>query len=112
MIGQLPELASAARSPASRFAAVGVIRLLGSPLPPGVVIAIAAVTIGLLIAVSAGVGYRVVAPLAALGLLWSLSYRNSWGMVFHTENLVVLHVIALACAPAADAWVLGARRGS
>jgi hypothetical protein len=27
-------------------------------------------------------------------------------MVFHTENLLVLHVIALACAPAADAWAL------
>jgi hypothetical protein len=31
-------------------------------------------------------------------------------MVFHTENLMVLHVIALACAPAADAWAMDARR--
>lgn len=31
-------------------------------------------------------------------------------MVFHTEDLLVLHLIALALAPAADAWALGAPR--
>ena len=31
-------------------------------------------------------------------------------MIFHTENLLVLHVLALALAPAADAWAIGARR--
>jgi hypothetical protein len=112
MIAQLSELVAASRSPASQFAAVGVVRLLRAPLPPGAVVAIAAGTLGLLIAFTAGIGYRITAPLAALGQLWTLSYRNSWGMVFHTENLLVLHVIALACAPAADAWTLGARRGS
>jgi hypothetical protein len=30
-------------------------------------------------------------------------------MVFHTDNLLVLHLIALACAPAADVWALGRR---
>jgi hypothetical protein len=58
---------------------------------------------------TAGVGYRAVAPLAAAGALWTLSYRSSWGMVFHTDDLVVLHLIALACAPAADVWALGRR---
>ena len=42
--------------------------------------------------------------------MWTLTYRIAWGQVFHTENLLVLHVIALACAPAADAWTLGTRR--
>ena len=49
-------------------------------------------------------------PIAAALLLWTLSYRNSWGLPFHTENLLVLHVIALALAPAADAWALGAAK--
>ncbi|HUJ58448.1 MAG TPA: hypothetical protein VLX92_08145, partial [Kofleriaceae bacterium] len=53
-----------------------------------------------------GLAYRAVAPLAAAALLWTLSYRNAWGQLFHTEDLLVLHVIALACAPAADAWAL------
>jgi hypothetical protein len=107
MIGRLPELWGVARWPASQFAAVGVVRGLQAPLPPGLVMAIAVVTIGLLVALTIGWRYRVTAPLAALGLLWSLSYRNSWGMVFHTENLVALHVIALALVPAADAWTPG-----
>jgi hypothetical protein len=36
----------------------------------------------------------------ALLLLWVTTYRNSWGQVFHTENLMVLHVV-LAVSPAA-----------
>jgi len=32
--------------------------------------------------------------LAALALLWTLTYRNAWGQIFPTENLLVLHVIA------------------
>ena len=107
---RLPEVLAVARLPASDFAPVGVIRVLAGPLPPIAVAAIAVATVGLLAAFTAGLGYRVTAPLAALGLLWTLSYRSAWGMVFHTDNLLVLHVIALAAAPAADAWTL--RRGA
>jgi hypothetical protein len=107
MLGRLPELWAVARWPASQLAAVGVVRVLRAPLPPAMVVMIAVATIGLLVALTVGWRHRVTAPLAALGLLWSLSYRSSWGMVFHTENLVVLHVIALALAPAADVWAFG-----
>ena len=110
LVGRIPELGELARLPAAHFQPVGVVRVLGGPLPPGATIAIGAVTAALLAAFVLGVAYRVVAPLAALGLLWCLTYRNAWGMVFHTENLLVMHVIALAAAPAADAWALGRRR--
>lgn len=110
LIARLPELAAMARSPASQLAAVGVVRVLRVPLPPGAVIAIAVATIALLAAFTLGVAYRITAPLAALGALWTLSYRSSWGMVFHTEDLLVLHLIALALSPAADAWAPGAPR--
>jgi len=117
MIARLPEVLAVTRLPATVFEPVGVVRVvhvLGAPLPAIAVVAVALATVGLLIAFTAGLGYRVTAPLAAIGLLWTLSYRNSWGMVFHTENLLVLHVIALAAAPAADAWTLrgGAGRGA
>jgi hypothetical protein len=107
VVAQLPEVLALARLPASQLEPVGVIRVLGAPLPPVAIAAIAVATVGLLIAFTAGLRYRITAPLAAIGLLWTLSYRNSWGMVFHTENLLVLHVIALACSPAADAWAIG-----
>lgn len=109
LAARLPELAAVARGPASQFAAVGVIRVLGAPLPPGVVIAIAVVTIALCAACTVGAAHRITAPLAALGALWTMSYRSAWGMVFHTEDLLVLHLIALAIAPAADAWAVGRR---
>ena len=54
--------------------------------------------------------YRISAPLCAALSVWVLSYRSSWGMIFHTENLLVLHVIALSLAPAADAYSFDAQR--
>ena len=92
------------------FHPIGVVRILDEPLPPGAVIAIAVATLVLLAAFVVGFAHRYLAPIAALGLLWTLTYRNSWGMPFHTENLLVLHVIALAIAPAADAWALAKPR--
>jgi hypothetical protein len=103
-----PEITMRAHEPASHFAPVGVARLLSTPLPPAVTVAILIATGVLLVGFVLGVAWRVVAPLAALGLLWTVSYKNSWHMMFHTENLMVLHAIALACTPAADAWAIGA----
>lgn len=94
------------------FEPVGPVRLVGEPLPPGVVLAIGVATSLLMLLFVLGVAYRVVAPLAALALAFTIGYRNSWGMPFHTENLLVLHVIALAIAPAADVWAIGKPRTS
>jgi hypothetical protein len=93
---RLPELYAVAHYGRSHFAPVGVTRLLDSPLPAGVALAIAIATVGLLTCLVFDVAYRVTAPLAAVALLWTLTYRNSWGMVFHTENLLILHVFVLA----------------
>jgi hypothetical protein len=101
------EIASVASLPASRFAPVGIVRVLDQPLPVWLVTAIAIMTAVLLAGFVAGIAYRIVAPLAAIGLLWTLCYRSSWGMIFHTDDLLVLHVIALAMSPAADARALG-----
>lgn len=109
VVARLPELASVARYGRHQFRPVGVVRVLDAPLPPSAVLVIAIVTSVLLAAFVAGYRFRLTGPLAALALLWTLTYRNAWGMVFHTENLLVLHVIALALSPAADAWALGRR---
>jgi len=110
VVGRFGELQAIARLPAAQFRPVGVVRVVGAPLGPELATAIAAATAVLLVLFVIGYRYRSVAPLCAAALLWTLSYRNSWGMVFHTENLLVLHVIGLACAPAADAWALARRR--
>ena len=104
------EFLAVARLPETQWRGVGVTEWTGH-LPPGVVIALVVVTMIALGAFVLGLGYRYVAPIAAIGLLFVTTYRNSWGMVFHTENLLVLHVGALALAPAADAWSVDRWRG-
>lgn len=106
---RLPEFYAVAKFPAAHWRPVGVTRVLDAPLPPSAVLVIGIVTAVLLAAFVLGVWHRVLAPLAALGLLWTLTYRNSWGMIFHTENLLVLHVLVLAITPCADAFALAPR---
>lgn len=91
------------------FRPVGPVALLDAPLPPSAVLFVYAVALASGIALVLGYRHRVTGPLHALTLLWVLSYRNSWGMIFHTENLLVLHALVLAIAPAADVWSLDAR---
>src|SRR5690606_9701579 len=77
----------------SAFEPVGPISILEAPWPPALVVA--AFGVALLSGVAACVGayYPLSGPCFAISLLWVLSYRNSWGMVFHTENLLVLSAL-------------------
>lgn len=91
--------------PNSAFHPTGIVGIVQRPLPAVLVVTIygACLAAGALALV--GKWYRFTAPAFALLLLWVTSYRNSWGMLFHTENLLVLHVAVLACCPqAADVW--------
>lgn len=94
---------------AEQWKPVGPVSLLAAPLPSAMVVVPAVVTALAGVAFVAGWRFRVSGPLFAAALLWVTSYRNSWSMVFHTENLLVLHVLVLALSPAADALALDAR---
>jgi len=98
--------------PARNFAPVGVVSLLTAPLPAALVIAPVVLAPILALAFTLGWRFRVTGPAFAALLLWVLTYRNSWGMVFHTENLLVVHVLVLGLTRSADAWSLDARRGA
>jgi hypothetical protein len=110
LLGFAAQLLSTLWFPASRFEPVGVVSVVASPLAPALGLVIWALTVAAGIAALLGWRFRVLGPLFALGLLWVTSYRNSWGMIFHSENLLVLHVLILAVLPASDAWSLDARR--
>ena len=110
LVGLAPLMLANLRFSAARFEPVGLISLLDQPLPAGLVIGLWLITVLAALASLLGWRYRVSSMVFALGLLWVTSYRNSWGMIFHTENLLVLHSLILACLPAADAWSLDARR--
>lgn len=111
LLVRAPSILRLATLPASRFEAVGVVRLLSEPLPPAVIaVLLAATSLGAL-AFTLGWRWRATAPAFALALLILLSYRNSWGHMSHSEHLVAIHVLILALAPAADALSLDARAG-
>ena len=67
---------------------------------------------GLASGVAATIGWRFrwSGPCFAAVLLVLTTLGNSWSQIFHTENLVVLHVGILAIAPAAEAWSIDRRR--
>lgn len=92
-----------------QFVPVGVVSVLSAPLPPALVVALFVAAAVATAAFTVGFRFRVAGPACAALLLWVLTYRNSWGMVFHTENLLVLHAIVLGLVPAADALSLDAR---
>jgi len=108
---RLPHLLSFAHAPARDFDPVGVLGLLSSPLPPFVVQGLVAVTLLGAVAFALGWRHRVTGPLFALALLVTLTYSNSFGMILHTTNLLVVYVLVLAVTPASDAVSLDARAG-
>ncbi len=114
LLARVADLLAPLRYPDSAFTPLGVVSVLDSPLPRPLVLAAYVLSVLTGLAFVLGVAYRASAPLFALSLLWVLSYRHSWGMIFHTDNLLALHVALLCFAPAADVYRLGAAstRGS
>ena len=111
LVARFAHLWSLSRLSAAQFRPTGVITLLEQSLLGWQWHLLLVLTTLLSFAFTLGVKHRVLAPLFALALLLTISYRNSWGMVFHTENLMVLHVGILAFAPAAHGWCLRGRAG-
>jgi hypothetical protein len=93
-----------------RWQPLGALAGLEGPPAASVVAAIVVVALVSGSAVVVGWRHRLSGPTFALALLLVTTWRNGWGQIFHTENLLVLHVIVLAVVPAAAAWSLDARR--
>ena len=107
---RIPMLLRIAASDPELFRPVGAVTFLDAPLAPLLFQILLAATLASGVAVLLGWRFRITGPLFALLVLVTLSYRNSWSMIYHSHNIVVLHAIALAVAPAADALSLDARR--
>lgn len=111
LLGRAPYWFTFAYFDPHQYQPVGLLAWLQpKPFVPVVVHVLVLATFACAVPFVLGWRHRVLAPLFALLLLWTLTYRHSWGMVFHTENLLVLHVLILAITPAADAWSLDAQR--
>lgn len=98
---------SVARFDPAGFEPIGPLAAMTSPLHPYAVYALHVLTLLCGVAFTLGAAFRVTGPLFALLLLFMSSYRSSWGMIFHTDNLLSLHVLILGVSPAADALARG-----
>lgn len=107
---RLPHIASYLSFPARQFQPIGVLSLLDRPPPGAAVLALAVLAWFATLGFALGWRYRWTGPAAALLLLVTFTYANSWGQIFHTENALVLTVLVLAVTRAADASSLDARR--
>lgn len=105
-------LLKVAASDPALFKPVGVACVLKKPLPVPVVRRILIATFIANLAYMSGWRYRYSGPAFASLLLWVLSYRNSWSMIYHNDNVLVLHALILGFAPAADALALDSSRRS
>lgn len=105
LIARLPAIAAMADFPAGRFDPVGPLAWLSYPPPKAGVLAAGALAVASGALFAAGRRPVLTGPAFALLLLGLTTYRNSWGKVIHTENLMVLHVLVLGIG-----WSLAAGR--
>jgi hypothetical protein len=98
--------------PATRWQPIGVLAPFSDPLPDAAIVALAVGTpvLGMLYVV--GWRFAVSGPAFAVALLAVATLDSSWGQIFHTENLMVLHVGIVALVPAAaHALAVGSHAG-
>jgi hypothetical protein len=109
LLARAPVMASFSGFAPRQFHPVGLAAWLRAPLPSELVLAGYLAAIGFGVAFTLGWRFRLTGPAFALLMLWVTSYRNSWGMIFHTDNLLVVHLGVLALSDAAAALSLDAR---
>ncbi|MEM7305445.1 MAG: hypothetical protein AAF682_02185 [Planctomycetota bacterium] len=100
--------AKIARTKHSLYDPVGLARVLVEPLPPGVFDFLQLALLGAALLFTLGWKHRVTGPAFGVLLLGVLSYRNSWSMVYHNDNVLVLHGLVLGFARSADALSMDA----
>jgi hypothetical protein len=101
-------LRNVARTDPALFAPVGPARVLRRPISPRIADALNDATLLSTVLFTLGVKHRLVGPLHSALLTWTLSYRNSWSMIYHDDNMLVIHTLLLGVSPAADAASLDA----
>jgi len=96
---RLPHHVDLGGLPDHRWEPVGVLTVLGGPPPSWVAAVVAIAAILAAVAFAAGWRTRLTGLACVATLLAVTTYASSWGQLFHTENLLVLHVLVLAVVP-------------
>lgn len=97
-------------SESSLYEPVGLAYLLSSPMSPAIYNVLLWLTIGLNIAYIIGWKFRWTGPAFAITFLFFMCYRNSWSMIYHNYNGLVLHIFVIGFTAAANALSIDAWR--
>ena len=89
-----------------QFEPTGPATLLSGPLAPALNENLIYLMLVLNVVFVLGLFHRVLGPIYGALVCFVLAYRNSWGMVYHVDNLWVMHIMILGLVPAASAWSL------
>ena len=108
--GALGGLVGLTSADPARWDPIGVLAPLGAPPATGIVYLVLTGAFVTGVAFAAGVRARITGPAFAVAFLLVATYRSSWGQIFHTDDLLVLHLAILAAASSAAAWSYDARR--
>ncbi len=98
LVVRFPYLSDVTRIPDRRFEPVGVLSWLDGPPSRSTVLGCWVVALVACIAAAAGRWSRVAAPVGAMAMLAIVTLTSSFGQVFHTEHLLVVHLAVLATA--------------
>jgi len=107
---RMQQYGNIAATSADLFEPVGVVTLLANPIPSFIFEIVMSVTLIVGVAFALGWHFGLSGPLFAALLLLVVSYRNSWSMIYHVDNLLVLHILVLGLTRSADAFSLDALR--
>lgn len=109
LLARAPHFLGLASFGAPDFVPVGIVRVLDAPLSRPMHYAVYAVAVLSGAGFVAGAQYRWSGPMFALAFLWITTYRSSFGMIFHQDNLAAIHLLILAPAAANLVWAYDAR---
>ena len=90
----------------SLYDPIGILSWMESPMEPLTFCILLVTCIGLNMLYILGWRFRVTGPAFAIVALWVLTYRNSWSMIYHSQNVLILQICVVAFSGAADAWSL------
>jgi hypothetical protein len=102
LVLRAPYVWDVAGLPDTRFEPVGVFAGLDMPPSRPVVIGLWALALTACSLAAAGRSLRLTTPIGSISMLCIATYTSSFGQVFHTEHLLVIHLLVLAAAALVD----------
>ncbi|GAA4271572.1 DCC1-like thiol-disulfide oxidoreductase family protein [Aquimarina gracilis] len=94
------------------FEPIGVLSWMNYPISPEIFwwITIGVIVLNVLYII--GWKFKFTGPAFAIAALVFFTYRNSWSMIYHNRNALILHVLIIGFVASADAWSWDAWRKS